>query len=723
MGEHIQRIKSLTELAGIITPLPRGGYLVNTSEGYIQFGAPPETLKDTKLLPLGVPTTFVLPYNHFHPEQGISMAEVEFPLYFNYYIRKKKTTVYINPNHIDNMKIVLNEANFGPEKFDITNEYEKTSEAIVPNLHAEMKYFRGENQLANLVEFFPIEPAGFDIGKVRIVPRADLGFDVYDNGEKIVEVPGEMKFQIQYDLGATLNEPFEPPEFGITCLGPSHGFDHEQNTSGFILWINRIGVMLDPPVNSTAWLRDSNVNPKLIDSLILTHCHADHDSGTFQKILEEGRVNVYSTPTVIQSFVKKYSALTRMPASTLLKMFNFIPIKLDNEINIHGAFFRFHYSLHSIPTIGFQMSYRNKTFVYSSDHLNSPEKFQELYQMGIMSKGRRDHLLNFPWDADNIYHEAGVPPLHTQASYLNSLPADIQKKVTVYHIAEKDFPTETDLTLAKFGIGETVYPDIRKHAHENAYRILDVFGRIDIFKDLPRDKMKDLLLIVNEEDFEKGEKIIEKDTPGDKFYVIVAGNVSIGGIEDVEDKVYGTFEYFGEASLVLGGKRSADVIAATHVQAYSIAKEDFLRLIRGTPLAENIMKIAIVRNGKTWNVIRANKYFKRLSSSQVTRLESILMPVDLPKEQFLFTSDAEKNFVYLVAKGNLTEIDNGQKTKKLGMGELAWYRLPFENGGTPERNFKASTKCELYMMKMDEFLAFLDENPGIQMNILFENRG
>ncbi len=29
------------------------------------------------------------------------------------------------------------------------------------------------------------------------------------------------------------------------------------------------------------------VNPKLIDSVVLTHCHADHDAGTLQKIMQE----------------------------------------------------------------------------------------------------------------------------------------------------------------------------------------------------------------------------------------------------------------------------------------------------------------------------------------------------------------------------------------------------------------------------------------------------
>ncbi|HPO60100.1 MAG TPA: hypothetical protein PLN45_00990, partial [Exilispira sp.] len=105
----MERIKSLTQLDGVITQLPRGGYLVNTSAGYIQFGSPPETLKDTLFLPLGVPKIFILPIEHFDPKQGMSVAEIEFPIYFNYFLKKQKTKIYVDPAHISNMVTVLNE--------------------------------------------------------------------------------------------------------------------------------------------------------------------------------------------------------------------------------------------------------------------------------------------------------------------------------------------------------------------------------------------------------------------------------------------------------------------------------------------------------------------------------------------------------------------------------------------------------------------------------------
>ena len=78
-------MEQLTELKATITELPRGGNLVQTDAGYIQFGSPPETIKDTMLLPESVPQVFVLPRKLFNPDKGISLAELEFPIYFNFF--------------------------------------------------------------------------------------------------------------------------------------------------------------------------------------------------------------------------------------------------------------------------------------------------------------------------------------------------------------------------------------------------------------------------------------------------------------------------------------------------------------------------------------------------------------------------------------------------------------------------------------------------------------
>ncbi|URA09461.1 cAMP/cGMP-dependent 3',5'-cyclic-AMP/GMP phosphodiesterase [Thermospira aquatica] len=709
--------KPLTELTLPVTSLPRGGYLVDTNAGYIQFGSPPETLKDTIFLPKGVPYYFVLPMEHFHPSVGMSVAEIEFPIYYNFFLKKKKTTIYVQPDHIENLKIVLQEAIFGPQQLNIAPEIVDPEVHGIPPIHNEIAYFRAGRTLDDMVDLKPIISEGFWIEKVFVKPQSGGGFLVQEEGRETLAIPAEMNFQAVFELGDTQAEPFKPPLLGITCLGPSHGFDPYQNTSGFILWINKIGIMVDPPVNSTFWLSQSNVNPKLIDSVILTHCHADHDAGTFQKILEEFRIKIYTTPTVMQSFLRKYSALTRIPASRLMEMFDFCPVMIHSPVNIHGAIFHFFYTLHSIPTVGFRFVYRNRTFVYSSDHLNHPPTIEKLYQDGVIDEKRREELLNFPWESDIIYHEAGIPPLHTPVSYLNSLPVELQKKITVYHIAEKDFPKETYLTLARFGIASTLYPQVDTYRFEEAYEILDAFSRIEVFRGLPFERVKDLLLVVKKEHFSRGDIIIQKGTKGDKFYLILSGNVVIEDEDDEKNrKVYGNYEYFGEISLVEDTPRKATVKALTNVDAFVIEKEAFLRLVEGTSILEKIRHIARLRNGETWAVIRANPYFKKLTSAQITDLEEILHRVELQKGAVLVEGGKSCEWVYILARGEV-EGDNGEKISQMGafVGDPVCVR----EKGISEVTYRVKTLAILYRMLARDFIRFLDHNPGVWMHMVF----
>ena len=68
--------------------LPRGGLLISTSSGPVQFGVPPETIKDSMTSEIGVPATFILPPLLFSMDQGISFSELEFPIYYNFFFRK-----------------------------------------------------------------------------------------------------------------------------------------------------------------------------------------------------------------------------------------------------------------------------------------------------------------------------------------------------------------------------------------------------------------------------------------------------------------------------------------------------------------------------------------------------------------------------------------------------------------------------------------------------------
>ena len=272
---------------------------------------------------------------------------------------------------------------------------------------------------------------------------------------------------------------FHPPSFGVTVLGNSHGFDKSGSTSGYVLWINGRDVMIDPPPYSSATLEREGIRPRTIVGIILTHCHADHDAGAFQKVLTGSPVVVITTPTIYKSFIRKYAALSALSPALLRHSHRHKPAIIGRPLRFQGATFRFTYTLHSIPCVGFRVEWRGRSMVFTGDHLNLPSAIDQLEErvsfeilaissawlvllnhdfQGVLSKARADDLRNLPLqDTDLLLHESGAPPLHTPLEVLNQLPSRIKKKLYVVHTSA--LPPDSELRVAPTGTAGTIRLD------------------------------------------------------------------------------------------------------------------------------------------------------------------------------------------------------------------------------------------------------------------------
>lgn len=180
--------------------------------------------------------------------------------------------------------------------------------------------------------------------------------------------------------------------------------------------------MVDPPPFATYKLKKEGVPDNLIESIIVSHCHADHDAGVFQKILDTDRVQVITTRTILGSFIKKYSAITGITEEGLKNLFKFRPVLIGASHYIQGAEFRFRYSLHTIPCLSFEVFYEGKSLYFSGDTYYDPENVKKrLLDTGVINEKRYEKLIDNVWDHDVILHEAGVPPIHTPIKVLNEL--------------------------------------------------------------------------------------------------------------------------------------------------------------------------------------------------------------------------------------------------------------------------------------------------------------
>ena len=297
--------------------LPRGGIYVHTPAGPVQFGMPPETIKDSMALGLTLPAFFVVPKERFNLAAGINVAEFEFPAYYNFFFKRRRINLITTHSVEPLIRTIFRETLLGPSKVEWPAEYgESVPKRCYPDLQKEMGYFsvnpfdKSPLTVDSLLAF-----THFDAdGRVQL----EQGVAIQDAGEEYVVTVGVKQedgsllereiARVRQEVfstpllderdrdraaaaqqqgatgasskvdGADSVEYFVPPQFGLTMLGNSDGFDSTGTTTGFVLWMNRRGIMVDPPPHSGALLKRHGISARLMRGVILTHCFPELDT-------------------------------------------------------------------------------------------------------------------------------------------------------------------------------------------------------------------------------------------------------------------------------------------------------------------------------------------------------------------------------------------------------------------------------------------------------------
>ena len=300
-----------------------------------------------------------------------------------------------------------------------------------------------------------------------------------------------------------------------------------------------------------------------------------------------------------------------------------------------------------------------------------------------------------------------------------SLPEETKKKTIVYHIATKDFPKETSLRLAKFGIENTLYLEAKPPQFEKASQILGVLKSLDFFEALSVDKVMEFINIVEEVNFKKGDLIIQKGEIADKFYIIYFGNVSVVSEGLVSKKVYGTYDYFGEVALITDQKRTAAVMAETDVVAYTITKDRFLSFISGTEFEKTLAKVAKMRDAESWNVLSSSA-FQALTATQKTLLESMLNPLTISNPSILIQEGAKLDNIYIIRQGEVKVESKGKVMGVLKRGDFVGSMLRLKRGLPSEFTYSNQDSVSLYSVKHEDIIRFVTKNPGLMMKLVYD---
>jgi CRP/FNR family transcriptional regulator, cyclic AMP receptor protein len=132
---------------------------------------------------------------------------------------------------------------------------------------------------------------------------------------------------------------------------------------------------------------------------------------------------------------------------------------------------------------------------------------------------------------------------------------------------------------------------------------------VPFFQTLDADERAAVAALMKEAHFGAGAPVFREKDPGGVLYVIRRGTVELSVVgEEGEKVVVGVLEpgeFFGEMSLLDGGGRSTSAVAVQDVEAYSLAREEFLGLLRRrSDVALDVMTALARRMRKTDDLLR-----------------------------------------------------------------------------------------------------------------------
>jgi putative peptide zinc metalloprotease protein len=224
---------------------------------------------------------------------------------------------------------------------------------------------------------------------------------------------------------------------------------------------------------------------------------------------------------------------------------------------------------------------------------------------------------------------------------------------------DREVVTELILSRRSWGLS------LKQKVVDSKANRLKILRRVPLFVDLSPLELDRVARSLKTERFSAGETVIRQDEPGDKFYIVERGNVTVwktgpDGVEEKQAKL-GPGQYFGEMALVTHAPRNAAVRAETPVQLLSLDQGDFDRLVsQYVSLAEQVN--TNVRH--SW-LLRGMPIFDELGSQALDLLAARLQPETFKAGEVVFREGEAGDRFYIIESGQLlvTQSVNGQEVE------------------------------------------------------------
>lgn len=435
----------------------------------------------------------------------------------------------------------------------------------------------------------PIRPPGVEstrtrLGTVRVLPQSNGAFDVRITQPHAKPMtkrltaapPARIVNTIPEAVRQAVQFATDRPRFGVMPLGTSHGFDPAGDLTSFVLWVNGTGILVDPSPEALSYLAQIGVAETDLLYVFLTHIHADHDGGLIEKLLSGSRTTIIASDVVFRLFIAKAKLVTGhdFQQEGLVGHIAANPGKIVRlEIAGEHLTLETRWNLHPIPTNGFKLTIADACFGYSGDTQYDPELIQQLLADGKLFSKQAHDLLYFFWtpegvpQVDLLYHEAGIPPIHTDRHKLDHLPNVVKTRTALVHIADRDVPLGSLPHKPPLFVTHTLLPATPQSRQQVLLHALEL---VSYLYDVPRETLLGLLDMAKVRTFPAEAVVIHQGVlprgEAPTFFVVSDGEVAVkDGRRLITTLIKG--DSFGEWGIShQRGFRTANVVATRHTQ-------------------------------------------------------------------------------------------------------------------------------------------------------------
>jgi CRP-like cAMP-binding protein len=584
-------------------------------------------------------------------------------------------------------------------------------------------------------------------GSVHVSPSLAGGFDVRiveTNGQSIskrLEMPASRRMTVAVEDALRLPIQFatDRPRFGVTPLGTSHGFDPDGDLTSFVIWINGRGILVDPSPEALAYLDELGVSPVDVPYVFLTHVHADHDGGLLEKLLVGSRTTVIASDVVFRSFVEKAQLVTghdfeREGLVHHLAANPGIPVRID--IGGELATLDTRWNFHPIPTNGFKVSVGGRTFGYSADTQYNAGLIRQLRDRGRLSGAQYDALMHFFWTPDGIpevdllYHEAGIPPIHTEKEQLQALPDAVKARTFLVHIADKHVP-EGFMPPKPRVLGTHVLLPATEQSRNRVW--LDTMRLVSYLYDIPSETLVKLLGWAKVREYADEEVIIRKG-PVSKdeplcFYIVADGQVAVKDGRRLIARLRKA-DTFGEWGISYQrGYRVADVVSVRACQCIQFSEAQYWWLVERHPVVQaRIAKIRALmprlqlaqvrlRLQAEADPLKGKSVIMHMTTGQLSGWAIFSAIETFQKGQAVVVEGEPANGCYVLLSGHLAVTVSGSPVGELGEGDL-FGEIALLEGGTRQATITVvSPDAEVLFMSTQNFRRLLETMPSFSWGI------